>query len=171
MQAGDVILAHDGKPVAELRELTNAVAATPPGQKIGLEVVRDGKRYEVPVTILALPQEEPAAPHTMAPVSTQPTGVGGLRMSALSQSVRQRYGIPGQIQGVLVTGVAETSAAAELGLQPGDVIEQVNGRRVGAPKDVSAAITSAGKDGRKVVALMIYRQGQKEFIPLPVANG
>jgi serine protease Do len=171
LQAGDVILAHDGKPVAELRELTGSIAAAPPGKKLTLEVVRDGKRYEVPVTIAALPQDEAPPPRAAAPASAQPAGVGGLRLTALTQSVRQRFGIPNQIQGVLVTGVAETSAAADLGVKPGDIIEQVNGKRVGAPKDVTGAIASAGKDGRTAVALLINRQGQKEFVALPVANG
>jgi serine protease Do len=170
LQAGDVILGHDGKPIGELRELTGAVAAMAPGKKLSLEVMRDGKRYDVPVTIAELPREEPP-PHPVAAASTQPAGIGGLRMTVLTHSLRQRFGIASQTQGVLVTGVAVTSAAAELGLQPGDVIEQVNGRRIGTPKDLTAVIASAGKDGRKAVALLINRQGQKEFVALPVANG
>jgi hypothetical protein len=47
----------------------------------------------------------------------------------------------------------------------------VNGPKVGAPKDVAAAIAAAGKGGRKAVALLVNRQGQMEFVALPVANG
>ncbi len=172
LQAGDVILAHDGKPIGELRELTGAVASARIGAKVTLEVVRDTKRYEVPVIVAELAREDEApAPRPTQTESTPAGGVGGLRLTALTQSQRQRFGISTQVQGVLITGVADTSAAAELGLQPGDVIEQVNGKRTGSPKDVSAAIASAGKDGHASVALLINRQGQKEFVALPVANG
>jgi serine protease Do len=170
LQAGDVIQGFDGKPVSELRELTGAVARAAIGSTMTLRVVRDGQTVPVSVTLGELKRDEPQRPRQVSRAPA-PVGTGGLKLSALNSSVRQRFGIPGQIQGVLVTGVAETSAAAELGLQPGDVIEQVNGRRVGAPKDVTAAIAAAGKTGRKSVALLVNRQGQKEFVALPVADG
>ncbi len=170
LQAGDVIQSFDGKPVDALRELTGAVARGAVGSTIALQLVRDGKTVPASVTLGELKRDEPQRPRAVARAPA-PSGAAGLKLSALSSSVRQRFGIPGQIQGVLVTGVAETSAAAELGLQPGDVIEQVNGRKVGAPKDVTAAITAAGKTGRKAVALLVNRQGQKEFVALPVVDG
>jgi serine protease Do len=170
LQVGDVILAHGGRPVGELRELTGAVASSPIGSLVMLAIVRDGKPVELPVTIAELKEDEPA-PRPVVKETPPPSGANGLRLSALSPSLRRRFGIPGEVQGVLVIGVAETSAAAELGLQPGDVVEQVNGHKVGAPKDVAAAIAAAGKGGRKAVALLVNRQGQKEFVALPVANG
>jgi serine protease Do len=171
LQVGDVILAHDNKPVGELRELTAAVAASPIGSRMTLKIARDGKPSELPVTIAELQPEEPTPPRPAAKAPPVVGGAAGLKLSALTQSVRRRFGIAGEIRGVLVTGVAESSAAAELGLQPGDVIELVNGRKVGTPKDVTAAIAGAGKGGRKSVALLVNRQGQKEFVALPVANG
>ncbi|MEJ0069128.1 MAG: Do family serine endopeptidase [Pseudomonadota bacterium] len=171
LQVGDVILAHDGKPFGELRELTMAVAGSPIGGRVTLKIEREGKAADLPVTIAEPPPDEPASPHPTAKPPTVLGGATGLRLSALTQSVRQRFGISNQIQGVLVTAVAESSAAAELGLQPGDIIELVNGRKVSAPKDVTGAVVGAGKSGRKAVALLVNRQGQKEFVALPVANG
>ena len=169
LQAGDVILAHDGKPIGELRDLTTASASAKIGSKLTLEVLRDGQRYGVPVVVAELPPDEPS-PRQAAQTTASPTGTGGLRMTALTPALRRRYGIPGDLQGVLVTGVADTSAAAELGLQPGDLIEQVNGRRIAAPKDIAGAVASAGKGGRKTIALLVNRQGDKEFVALPIAN-
>jgi serine protease Do len=170
LQAGDVIQGYLGKPVGELREVTTAVSRAPIGSAFPVQVVRDGKPIEVSITIAELKAAEPERQHAVARVTPPTPGATGLKLTALNASVRQRFGIPGQIQGVLVIGVAETSAAAELGLQPGDIIEQVNGRKVGNPKDVTAAITAAGKSGRKTVALLVNRQGQKEFVALPVAE-
>ncbi len=56
-------------------------------------------------------------------------------------------------------------------MRAGDVIEQVNGRKVAAPKEVTDAVATAGKGGRKGVALLINRRGQREFVALPIANG
>jgi len=170
LQPGDVILAHDGKPVGELRDLTTASASAKIGSKLTLEVLRDGQRYGVPVVVAELPPDEPEQ-HPVAQATPQPSGTGGLRMAVLTPALRRRYGIPGEVQGVLVTGVAETSAAAELGLQPGDIIEQVNGRRIVTPKDIAVAAAAAGKSGRRTIALLINRQGEKEFVALPVSNG
>jgi serine protease Do len=170
IQVGDVILAHGGKPVGELRDLTGAVAGSPIGSRLTLAIAREGKSVELPVTIAELKEDEPA-PRPAVKETPPPSGASGLRLTMLSPALRRRFSIPGEVQGVLVTGVAETSAAAELGLQPGDVIEQVNGRKVGAPKDVTTAIAAAGKGGRKAVALLVNRDGQKEFVALPVANG
>jgi serine protease Do len=170
IQVGDVILAHGGKPVGELRELTGAVANSPIGSQVTLAILRDGKPVDLPVTIAELKRDEPA-PRPVAKETPPASGASGLRLTALTASLRRRFSISGDIQGVVVTGVVESSAAAELGLQPGDVIEQVNGRKVGAPKDVAAAIAAAGKGGRKAVALLVNRDGQKEFVALPVANG
>jgi serine protease Do len=136
-----------------------------------LEVRRDAKPTQLTVTIAELKPTEAPAPKPAAAAPAQPGGIVGLRLSTLTQSLRQRLSLPAQVQGVLVTGVAEGSAAAELGLEPGDVIEQVNGRKVGAPMDITGALTSAGKSGRKSVALLVNRQGQKEFVALPVTNG
>jgi serine protease Do len=47
----------------------------------------------------------------------------------------------------------------------------VNGRKVATPKEITAAIAAAGKGGHKAVALLVNRDGQKEFVALPVANG
>jgi serine protease Do len=171
LQAGDVILGRDGKPIAELRDLTSAVAGAAIGSRMTLEIVRDGKPTQLTATIAELKPSETPAPRPAAAAPAQPGGIVGLRLSTLTQSLRQRLSLPAQVQGVLVTGVAEGSAAAELGLEPGDVIEQVNGRKVGAPKDITGALTSAGKSGRKGVALLVNRQGQKEFVALPVTNG
>jgi serine protease Do len=170
IQIGDVILKHGGKSVGELRELTGAVAASAIGSQVMLGVMRDGKPVELPVTIGELKRDEPA-PRPVVKEAPPSGGASGLRLTALSASLRRRFGIAGEVQGVLITGVAETSAAAELGLQPGDVVEQVNGRKVATPKEITAAIAAAGKGGHKAVALLVNRDGQKEFVALPVANG
>jgi serine protease Do len=170
LQAGDVILAHDGKSIGELRDLTTASATAKIGSKLTLEVLRDGQRYGVPVVVAELPPDEPS-PHPVAAQATpSPIGTSGLRMTALTPALRRRYGVAGDVQGALVTGVAETSAAAELGLQPGDIIEQVNGRRIAGPKDIAVAVAAAGKSGRRTIALLVNRQGDKEFVALPIAN-
>jgi serine protease Do len=171
LQIGDVILAHDGKPVGELRELTNAIAASPVGKQVRLTIARDGKTSELPVTLAELKQDDTPPPGPVAKEAAPASGANGLKLAALTAAQRIRFGIAGEVQGVLITGVAESSAAADLGLQPGDIIEQVNGRKVGTPKEVGAAIAGAGKSGRKSVALLVNRQGDKEFVALPLANG
>ena len=80
------------------------------------------------------------------------------------------FKIKDSIKGVIVTSVDPGSPAAERGLRPGDVIEEVNHQAVGTPSDVAKAIDAAKKDVNKKPALLLVSNGEgvARFVALPV---
>ena len=147
---GDVVVEFDGERVRSARQLTRLVQETPAGRTVGTAVLRDGRRVELDVTPESGAAVMAAAPSLerlgerlgnvysrVAPevgrnfnfdVWTRPgTARLGVNVQELSSQLADYFGVD---DGVLVTSVDEESAAAEAGLQAGDVITSVDGRSV-----------------------------------------
>ena len=175
VKIGDVITSYAGKPINSLTNLTSAVADSKIGSSQSVEVVRQGKPMTLSVTIAQLKDEQQANAGSNGAGKRGGAGEGtpanaetalGLTLMPLNQSARSKFDIPKDVKGVLVTGAGD-GAAADLGVQPGDIIEQVNNRAVTQPRDVTAQVAEARKAGRKAVALLINRGGQEQFIAVP----
>ena len=82
---------------------------------------------------------------------------------------RKAFKIKDSVKGVVVTSVDPGSAAAERGLRPGDVIEEVNHQAVEHPGDVAKAIGSAKSDSKKPALLLVSNgEGVVRFVAVPV---
>ena len=86
--------------------------------------------------------------------------MGGIGVQELTPSLRERLGVPRNVRGVVITELDPDSAAAQAGLQPGDVIESINRRPVNSAEDFRRL--AAGAKGRAL--LRINRQGQGFFV-------
>lgn len=78
--------------------------------------------------------------------------------------------MPADVRGVLVTGVDQSSDAAEKGLRRGDVIISANGRPVAAGAEVAAAVEAAKRTKRENLAIGIVRAGRTAFLALKVSG-
>ena len=93
----------------------------------------------------------------------------GMEFSALGEEARKTFRVKDSVKGVVVTSVEPGSAAAERGLRPGDVIEEVNHQAVEHPADVAKAIESAKKDGKKPALLLVSNgEGVVRFVAVPL---
>ncbi len=70
---------------------------------------------------------------------------------------------------MLVTGVKPGSAAAETGIRPGDVIEQVGRKAVASPSEVATAVRGAKSEKRSEILVLVNHGGRERFIALPLA--
>jgi serine protease Do len=120
IRSGDVILSFNGKEVKDEHELPAAVAATRPGTKVDIRIVRDGKEMTVPVTIAEM-EGEPGKPAGGSDLSK---GLG-LTVQDITPEIAQRFEIE-NAKGVIVTTVEGGSPADAAGFQEGDVVRQVN---------------------------------------------
>ena len=189
IRAGDVILAFDGVPVREMRDLPRAVAESPVGKAVDVTVLRDGKEQTVQVTLGRLEDspadeqvEEGAAPEGQEPmpdgdqgeeqngeVQSGPAIALGMTIAPLDDERRAEFSIDDSIEGVVITEVEGGSAAAGKGLKPGDVIVEVAQDFVDNPTAVRERIDALKAEGRRNVHLMIADPtGALRFVAVPL---
>ena len=179
VRVGDVITAYAGKPINSLTNLTTAVADSRIGSSQPIEILRDGKNMTLNATIAQLKDEQQANAGSSGSArrgGAPPAGPAnaevamGLRLAPLSQAMRQRFDIDRNVKGVVVVEADPNSNAVDQGVQPGDIIVQINNHAVSQPKEVTAQVEQARKQGRKAVALLINRGGQEQFVAVPLEN-
>jgi serine protease Do len=171
LEVGDVILSFDGKPVKSSHDLPALVAATPIGKKVAVTVLRSGKQQTMQATIGRLKDTEVASAETGDGKGGKPAEAEalGLRLAPLDRAARGKYGFGTDTQGVVVTQVDPGSAAEEMDIRPGDVIEQANRNPLTKPSDLADRTQELRKDGRKTVMLLIARpKGDERTLALPL---
>jgi serine protease Do len=161
LQAGDVILAVNGRPIDHYGELSGSIAAMKPGTDTTLQVWRGGKQVAVPVRIAELKEQIQTAKGGGKPGghSTDQAAQLGLTVRPLEAQEKEQA----QTQGSLVVEDV-TGPASSAGVQPGDIILGVNGKKVKSVKELQDAAKGAGKN----VALLIQREDAQIFIPLRI---
>lgn len=172
--AGDVILEFDGQAVNAMHELPRMVADEHIGKEVQVKILRKGKEQIVTVKLGRL-EDATAAADAGTPPADNPTpptvitGPLGLTLSDLSPSIRTQFGIKDTVSGVVVTGVADGSAAAEKRLQAGDVIVEIAQEPVATPDDVNKRIDQLKKDGRKSALLLLAnKDGDLRFVAVKI---
>ena len=174
LKPGDVIVKFDGKDIKESRDLPRLVASMPVGKSVDVVVVRDGKEVTKTVTLGRLEdgekQTEVASNEDEAQRQNAVEKALGMEFSGLTDEARKTFKVKDSVKGVIVTSVDPGSPAAERGLRPGDVIEEVNHQAVDKPGDVAKAIEDAKKEGSKKPALLLVSNGEgvARFVAVPV---
>src|SRR5690349_12793013 len=149
IEPGDVILSFDGQTIENMRNLPRAVAATPIGKSVAVELLRKGENKSVNVAIGQLPANEEAADDTTQDDNGDNSDEGdapekeellGLSIAPLTDELRGQYGIGKAIEGVIITEVKPDSPAAQKDVKPGDVIVEVTQEKVKQPRDVLARL-------------------------------
>jgi serine protease Do len=154
IKAGDVIVSVNGTPIKETRQLIDRVSALAPEQKVKLEVVRDGKRESLTATLGERPGTEQVAEGDQAPPESAQARLG-VEVQDLTARLRRTYELPTEIEGVVVTDVAESSPAEDGGMRRGDVITEVNGVEIADSDAFRAAIQRIGPGA--LARLYVYR--------------
>ncbi len=159
IERGDVIVAFDGEPITDSRELPLIVGRTAIGHVATVKIIRRGKPQEVKVTITPSKEEEVAAEEAGHEHGTE--SAFGLHVKDLSPDLAKELGL-GQKSGVVVASVQPGSRADQAGLRARDVILEVNRETVKDVNGYQRAIKSAGKG--KVVLLLVKRGDTSLFL-------
>jgi serine protease Do len=154
LKPGDVIVRFDGKKVRDTRQLRNLVAASAPGTRVKIDVMRNGKEESVTATIGKLPAEPLAAAEPAPGRAADKLAALGLSVQTLTPALAEQLDLRGE-KGVIVADVEEGSPAAAANLQPGDLIVEADHRPISNVGELRSAL---GKD-RDRVLLLIKRQG------------
>ncbi len=162
--AGDVITKFNGHEIDAARTLSRVVADSNPSQSASVTVWRDGKNRELKVKLGEAAKGEQVAA-AAGPQDGDGTDALGLTLRGLTDEDKAQLGVPSAVTGALVVAVEPDSAAADKGLQPGDVITKVNQKNVGTVAAAVAALNEAKAD--KSRALLLVRRGDAQrFIAL-----
>ena len=167
LQQGDVIVRVNGRDVNPDQTVSYLVANASVGTRIPLEVIRNGRRQTINVTVSQRPTEEELAKQLgvedneqLAPENA-PTTPGttalGLQLQTLSPQIARALNLPTGARGVVIASVDPSSDAADKGLQRGDLIVSVNQQLVTTPTQVQAAVEAARRAGRTSVLLLVKR--------------
>lgn len=157
LKAGDVILAFNGVPINSSADLPLQVGSSAPGTVAKIDLVRDGKPLSLSVKLAGLPNKDGTV---LADGAMQQGSKLGIAVADLSAGQKSALGVD---HGVQVQQVAP-GAAAQAGVQPGDIILQLGSRRIDSANALRAA--SAQLADGKPVALLVKRGEDTIFLPV-----
>ncbi len=167
LKSGDVIVAVDGRPVTSGQDLTSMVADITPGTTVKVDYLRDGKSESTHVSVA----DRPANAGIPGAEQDDDNGSnGGASREKLGVSVSDvNAEIADQLKlkipsGAVITSVDPGSAAAEAGLQRGDVIHRFGRSQITSARDLSAAITAA--NGQSQIVVQVERNGRLAFVTI-----
>ncbi len=168
IKGGDVLTKFNGKNIKDARNLKLSVATVLPGTKVPVEVLRDGKDLKVDIAIGNQPHRLLAGGRDsqddtdQGDLAQDDTGtLNGVGVGDIDAQTRQEFDIPAKVHGALVTTVDPDSAAAAAGLQPGDVILEINRHRV---KNADDAVKLTEKTESKKTLLRVWNQRGSRFV-------
>jgi serine protease Do len=166
IQAGDVIVAVNGNSIADPKALSQTIARFEPGRKISVTILRDGKEQELNVTLGDLKDLDQSDEADATPEKQEDSVEKG-SLDGLGITVE-----PNQDgEGVVVTGVADDSPAAENGIRSGDVIVSVGGQAVDSLEDVEKGVSAAEGKGRGAVLFKVEGESGTRFVGVPFQRG
>lgn len=169
LKTGDVIRELNGKKIADGSALQVAIAEKQPGDTVQLGIIRNGTPMQIGIKL-----GEYHKSGTQLASNDQGSGQGntgklGLAVDDLDQDTRQQLQIPADVKGAAVAQVRPGSPAEDAGLQPGDVIVEVNRKPVASAEQFANMVksTPAGKD----ILLLVWSKGNDSYRVVHPSSG
>jgi len=163
IRSGDVITAVNGDAVKDSRDLAKKIGSMVPGAKATLSVLRNGESKTIELTLRQMPGDKQAKADN-ADTSGNDVPHLGLTLAPADQVAGAGS------KGLVVTGVDPDGAAAERGLQTGDVILDVGGTSVSNVAQVRRALAQAKDQGRNSVLMRVQSGNGTRFVALPLGR-
>lgn len=168
IKRGDVILEVNGKKIKNVENLRNIVAQSKVGSMIELKILREGKTSILSATISEYPQDIAKA------MPQEPSGdlheeeniLAGFSVMNLTENIAKQLDLSKNEKGVVIAKVEPYSTAEDAGLKKGDVIQEINKKRIDNLDDFNR-VRKTIREGDTVL-LFINRSGNKFYITLKV---
>jgi serine protease Do len=158
LRAGDVITRVDGRAVETGGDVVDAVSSHAIGDKVAVEIVRDGKHQSLRAALAEMPGDDRVASEEAGPV--------GMALQTLTPDVASSLGLPSATRGAAVTDVITGGAAARAGIKPGDVLVEVDRKPVASAEDAAAALRQQRNGGHLV---RVLGENGARFVTVPAA--
>lgn len=158
LHVSDLILEVDGVKIKNSNELKNTIASISPDKTVTITYERDKKVSTTKIKLSKMDADKATTDKDM----TNP--VEGLTLMELTAKAKQQFQLPKELEGVLVTDVKEDSKAEKMGFREGDIIVQIEQKRITSLKDLTAALNEYKKIKKRVI---INRQNFRAILVMP----
>ncbi|AXM96209.1 DegQ family serine endoprotease [Pseudomonas plecoglossicida] len=162
LQVGDVILSMNGQPIVMSADLPHLVGTLKDGEKAKLEIIRNGKRQNLDVTIGAMPDDDA----DIGTGSSAERSSNRLGVSVSDLTAEQKKSL--ELKGGVVIKEVQDGPAAMIGLRPGDVISHLNNQAIASAKQFTEIAKELPKN--RSVSMRVLRQGRASFITFKLAE-
>jgi serine protease Do len=159
IEPGDVIVHYGAQAVEDSEGLVGMVTRSTPGTDVPVEIMRDGHRQTLRVTVGSLERDDNPPEVGMA----TETGFG-LSLRSLTPQMRTQMGVPAGRDGPVVSDVQRGGAAYRAGVRAGDVVLEVNRAEVNGAANAAAALQMVPQDGTALV--LLWRGRQEVFLTI-----
>jgi serine protease Do len=160
VQRGDIITKYNGNIVHDEHELPEMVAQTPLNEVVPIEVIRNGKHMILHAKIAELKDKQIAS----AKDSNDTTSSWGIQVKDLTPDIAQQLNLSNPTQkGVVIAGVRPDSPAADAGLQPGDLVLEIDHKKV-ATADEFATYARQAQKGNKSALVLVQRGDMTTYV-------
>ncbi|MBD3391114.1 MAG: Do family serine endopeptidase [Chitinivibrionales bacterium] len=177
IESGDVVLSIDGIRTGNANELKNTVASIAPGKKVPVEIVRDGKKKTLHVTLARRDEEKISAMRTGSeedtPEAEEPAADAdiaeklGFTAGELTAELRERLDLDRGTKGVVVLEIGPASRAARKGVRKFDIIHKIKVKGEGVVKVTGLKSFRKALAGVKTgtpIMLYLEREGNSFFV-------
>ncbi len=169
LNPGDVILKIGEMEVGDPRRLSRSLATMAIGQATTIRFWRAGREMTATVEVVSTPDNDcPSAASGPGLSTGKPQADLGLVVAPLTDNDRNRLKLAPQQGGVAVQEIVPFSAAADLQITPGSVVEMVGMHQVSSPRQVDDLIEQASKEGRSLIGLLVQEPGGSRWAALPL---
>lgn len=157
LRTGDVITEINGKKISDTHELLMIIAGLRVGESVRIKVVRDGQERSLTISVAERKDQPEVA-------AIRENGEAfGMAVQEITPEIAKHLGLAIK-KGLIVVDVQEGSVADEVGIQPQDIILQVNKVKVATLKEYVREIEKAGAKGS--ILLLVKRGNTTFFVPL-----
>lgn len=150
LKVGDVVVEVDRQPVNTPAEMVFRMSIRGIGRAAEVIYMRDGAEQIATVAMITPPDDPPSTPVSLGELTVLP----GLQVARANPRVVATLGLPLDTEGVVVLDPGPFGA--QVGLQPGDQVLGINGKRVNAPADVQKLLRRGG-----FVEILVQRGAQR----------
>lgn len=153
LKKGDIVTRANGRDINSVSALRNTVAMVRPGNDVKMEIYRNGRPMQISVTVEESTDEKLALMSPQVLVKEL-----GVQVQTLNQALAKNLEADIE-EGAVVVAMDRRGKAAQLRMQPGDIITELNGKKITSAADVVKAA-----DGSNKLLMKIYRDGQEKII-------
>lgn len=176
LKAGDVILSFAGKKVSSAQEFRLLVAATSPEKTVTLDILRNGRKKTLEITLAKRPEQMTELPQgeenngAEAPVRGTTRRWLGMTVTTATRDLCDSYDVA-YYPGLMVTEVETGSPADNQGIEPGFIITEVAGEKVAAVGDFLQVTEKLKRRSRPILIAVRDREAVAHYVALRPVSG